>query len=105
MKLSWTQQALSDLIEIGRYIRENNPSAARKFVSKLRKRAAKIPEFPRTGRVVPEFEDENIREIIEGNYRIVYQVKDSQIFVLTIFEAHRQLPLETPIATPEPEDN
>lgn len=101
MKLSWTQQALSDLLEIGHYIAQHNPSASRSFVGKLRTRAANIPKTPYAGRVVPEFGEESIREIIERNYRIVYHIQEDEIFVLTVFEAHRQFP----IALPEPEDN
>lgn len=105
MKLSWTQQALSDLLEIGRYIAQHNPPAARKFVGKLRTRATNIPKTPYAGRVVSEFGEESIREVIERNYRIVYHIQENEIFVLTVFEAHRQFPIEVPIATPEPEDH
>lgn len=57
------------------------------------KRAA---DFPFSGRRVPELTDRNgdFREMIRGNYRIVYLVEDTQITIRTIFEGHRQLSLD-----------
>ena len=96
MKLYWTYQAREDLKEIGHYIAEDNPQAARRWITRLRDRAKKIPDAPRAGRIVPEFMKENIREVIEQNYRIVYQIKENRIDILTVFESHRLIPLEKP---------
>ncbi|MCC5668610.1 type II toxin-antitoxin system RelE/ParE family toxin [Nostoc sp. CHAB 5784] len=46
-----------------------------------------------SGRVVPEIAQEDIREIIFGNYRIVYLVSDDQVNILTVFHSSRQLKL------------
>ena len=43
------------------------------------------------GRIVPEFERRDIREVLFRNYRIVYRVKEDQILILTVFEGHRLL--------------
>ncbi len=47
--------------------------------------------MPRAGRIVPELGREDIREVLEGTYRIVYQIKGSTIDVLVVFEGHRLL--------------
>lgn len=74
MKLEWTDQAINDLTNIERLI----------------KKANQIIKFPESGRIVPEYRDINLREIIVENYRIVYLINKAQktISIVTIFESH-----------------
>jgi toxin ParE1/3/4 len=92
MKLRWSQQAVEDLLKIGRFIAEDNPPAARRWVERLRQRARQAAEFPQAGRMVPEHSRPELREVIVRNYRIVYLVTEDAIEVLTVFEGHRLLP-------------
>ncbi len=92
MKLYWTETAKEDLLAIRRYISQNSPTAAVHWVDRLRTRARKALHAPLSGRMVPEFFREDIRELIEGNYRIVYQVFENHLVVLTVFEGHRLFP-------------
>jgi plasmid stabilization system protein ParE len=80
-----------DLVAIGRYIAHDRPQAARRFVERLRERARGAAQVPRAGRVVPEFRRDSVREVFEGNYRIVYLIERRRILVLTVFEGHRLL--------------
>jgi addiction module RelE/StbE family toxin len=89
MKLIWSERALSELERIGDYIGEDNPKAANRFVSRLWKRTAALKKHPRLGRIVPDANDESLREVIEGNYRIVYRLEKGSITVVTVFEGHR----------------
>ena len=91
MKLAWTKRAQDDLISIGKYIAEDNIINAKKWIKKLRARARKITDAPMSGRVVPEFENNNIREVLLGNYRTVYLVQNETILIITIFEGHKLL--------------
>ena len=91
MKLRWTEQARRDLVAIGRYIAQDQPSAARRWVDKLRQQAQRAVEAPRSGRKVPEFDREDLREILFRGYRIVYALRGETIEVLTVFEGHRLL--------------
>ena len=77
--LRWTAEAQEDLFEIGRYIARDNP------------RARQAARFPLAGRRVPEIGQENIREILERGYRIVYWIGETEIQILTVFEGHRLL--------------
>jgi toxin ParE1/3/4 len=95
LKLVWSGRGLADLVEIGRYIARDNPAAARRFVARLQESARKVPSVPRAGRVVPEFQIESVREVLLGNYRIVYRLGAKTIEVLTVFEGHRLLPLSS----------
>ncbi len=92
MKLFWTRTARQDLIDIQTYIALDNPGAAAKWINRLKSRARNIVYAPFAGRKVPEFSRDDIREILEKNYRIVYQVLEGRIIILTVFEGHRLLP-------------
>lgn len=95
MKLFWTETAKQDLQAIRRYIAADNPTAAKQWIERLRERARNALHSPLAGRKVPEFSRDDIRELIEGNYRIVYQVFKDRLVVLTVFEGHRLFPDET----------
>jgi toxin ParE1/3/4 len=95
MKLYWTETARQDLLSIKRYIESDKPTAAKQWVERLRERARSALHAPLAGRKVPELSRDDIRELIEGNYRIVYQVFADRIVVLTVFEGHHLFPEET----------
>ena len=94
MKLLWTEAAKQDLQANRRYIAADNPTAAKRWVNRLRTRARKALLAPLAGRKVPELLRDDIREMIEGNYRIVYQVFEDRLVVLTVFERHHLFPQE-----------
>jgi toxin ParE1/3/4 len=90
----WTEQALERLQDIEDFIAYNNPETAIRFIDKLIQRGEELVSFPESGRQVSELASNQIREVLEGNYRIVYRIKPDRLEILTIFEGHRQLPLE-----------
>jgi plasmid stabilization system protein ParE len=57
----------------------------------LTRRSEQIANFPFSGRIVPEFETEQIREVIEGSYRIIYYIKPEQIDVIAVLHAARNI--------------
>ena len=91
MKLIWSKRALGDLDQIGSFIAIDSPEKARKHLQLLIDRTKDLIQFPESGRVVPEFGNNKIKELIEGNYRIVYKIDSSAktITLLTVFESHR----------------
>jgi len=74
VKVIWTDNAISNLDEIGNYIAKNSDRYAAITVQKLFKAVDILEQHPKAGRMVPEFETENIRELIRGNYRIIYEI-------------------------------
>jgi toxin ParE1/3/4 len=92
MKIIWTAEAIERLKEIDAYISQDSPTAAEKFIDLLFERGESLKAFPHSGRKVPEYDLEDYRELIEGNYRIVYRVKPHAIEIETIFESHRLPP-------------
>jgi plasmid stabilization system protein ParE len=60
-------------------------------VERLTRRSEQIANFPFSGRIVPEFETEQIREVIEGSYRIIYYIKPEQIDVIAVLHAAQNI--------------
>lgn len=92
MKVRWTENALEHLVKIYEYIAVNSKTYASRMVDRITRRSAQIADFPYSGREVPEYEAENIRELIEHPYRIIYRIKSDQIDVLAVIHGARQLP-------------
>lgn len=91
MKILWTRHAATCLIEIEDYIARDDPIAAQRWVENLIQRTEDLTEQPLMGRKLPEMPRGPLRELIEGNYRIVYRVAGEVIEILTVFERHRLL--------------
>ena len=91
VKVIWTDFAIEDLRLIHDYISKDSKRYADRFLEKLLERVDQLESFPKSGRVVPEFNIDSIRELIEGNYRIVYKISTTQIAILRVHHAARQL--------------
>lgn len=84
MKVYWTDTAEGHLDAIYDYIAQDSPEYAKRVVDRLTRRSQQIAEFPLSGRRVPEYDIDQIREIIESSYRIIYYIKPDQIDVLAV---------------------
>ncbi len=71
MKVFWTDTAVQNLSAIYTYIAQNSSQNAERLVDKLTRRSEQIANSPLSGRIVPEFETKQIREVIESSYRII----------------------------------
>ena len=94
MKVYWTLNAIRHLTNIYEYIALNSPTYARRMVDRITRRSEQISAQPLSGRKVPEYEAEDIRELIEKPYRIIYRFKQDQIDVLAIIHGAQILPEE-----------
>ncbi len=72
MKIYWTSNAEKHLEAIAAYIGVNSPEQALRMVQRLTGRMEQVAQFPLAGRIVRKFEADCIREVIEGNYRLIY---------------------------------
>lgn len=91
VRLRWTPQAVEDLHAIFKYISKDSRSVARLFVEKIYFRVDQLRRFPLSGRKVPEVDNNDIRELIYKNYRIVYSMEDDHIHILTVFHSSKTL--------------
>ena len=94
MKVHWTDNAIGHLVSIYEYIAVNSPTYGKRMVDRIIRRSEQIAEQPLSGRKVPEYDAEDIRELIENPYRIIYRVKPDQIDVVAVIHGARQLPDE-----------
>ena len=83
MKIVWSPLALERVEDIARYIAEDNPDAAVRWVDDLFLAVGRLVDFPESGRMVPEVGSRRIRELIFGAYRVIYSTKD-QVDILTV---------------------
>ena len=86
-QINWTKKSLKDLRAINDYISLDSTFYAARFISKLIRRVDQLIEFPESGRMVPEKNVHEIRELIEGNYRIFYRLQKEKITILRIHNA------------------
>jgi toxin ParE1/3/4 len=84
IKVYWSHEARKTHRRIREYIALDNPQAARKWAFQTREAVKKLAELPRIGRVVPEFGQEDLRELIHGrHYRIVYRLLPDEVEIVT----------------------
>lgn len=91
-KIKWSPRAASNFEDICAHIGKDSEYYASLFAKKVNVLIKAIPQFPKAGRIVPEYGDENIREKIYENYRIVYRIKEDFIEIVAI--CHGAKPLD-----------
>jgi toxin ParE1/3/4 len=90
-EIRWTPQAADDLDDIASFIAQDSPHYASLFVLDVLQAVERLNQFRELGRIVPETNDPAIRELIMGNYRIVYRLKFDTPEILTIYHGSRLL--------------
>jgi plasmid stabilization system protein ParE len=92
MEVVFTEQFLDRLEEYADYIALDNIPAAVEWAQKTLHQCRILSEYPGSGRIVPELGLTQIREILHGNYRLIYEIKPGQIQLLTIWHNRQMLP-------------
>ena len=90
--LLWSPQSLRDLASIRAYIAEDSPRYADLVLRRLVAAVERLSAFPESGRIVPERNTPEIRELIVSPYRIVYRVRPGVVEIATVFRASRLFP-------------
>jgi len=90
VKVLWTDSAVAQLQAIHDYLAQTSPEFALRIVDRLTKRSIQIAAFPLSGRMVPEYELNEVRELIEGRYRIIYLLEAGQVQVLAVIHGARE---------------
>lgn len=91
MKIIWSDSAIFDLESIRDFIAKDSIYYASQFIEKIINSVEKLVNFPEMGRSVPEVEDNFIRELLFQNYRIIYKLEKSKIFIITVIHQNRDL--------------
>lgn len=90
--LKWSELAINDLEEIISYISSDSEDHAKLFAAKIIRAVEKTSVFPYSGRVVPELNNEQIRENIVQNIRVIYRIKDNTMEVIRVLHSARDFP-------------
>lgn len=83
-KIKWSPIGILSFEESCNYIAQNSEFYATLFAKKIIAIIETLPEFPKSGRVVPEYKNENLREKIYQSYRIVYRLKEDVIEIVAV---------------------
>lgn len=90
-KVKWTPQALDDIEAIANFIARDSDYYARMCTIKIFEAVDRLELFPGSGRIVPELNRREIREVIWSNYRIIYRIEKELVEILTVHHLARLL--------------
>ncbi|MBW1941148.1 MAG: type II toxin-antitoxin system RelE/ParE family toxin [Deltaproteobacteria bacterium] len=93
MKVIWSPLAIDRASEIADYIAQDKPSAAKRWIDTVFSKVEQLKSTPEIGRIVPEINNSQFREILYGNYRIIYRIEKKLISILTIRHGKQILPI------------
>jgi len=83
-KVIWTDEALEDIEKIAEYIEKDSHYYASSVVTKILNTTRNLSTFPYSGRILPEEENDNVREHFVYSYRVIYEIINSLIYVLAV---------------------
>lgn len=96
MSVVWTHTAFSHLTDIYEHIPQDSARYAQRMVDRITSRSTQLALFPESGQIVVEYEHPEIREVIEGPYRLIYRTEPDRVVVLSVIHGARLLPPERP---------
>ena len=91
LRVDWSPEAVEDIEAIADYISRDSEFYARSVVTKIVEVSRSLGEFSKLGRVVPELNDETIRERFVYSYRLVYRIEKARILVVAVIHGRRLL--------------
>lgn len=92
MRVHWTDRAKARLKLILDYIAQDTPLVATQVIERLIRRSQQLGELPHSGRAVPEYQREDLREILERPYRLIYRILADRIDIITVMHYRQLLP-------------
>ena len=87
----WSEPALSDLNDIAEYIALENLVAAKQLVRNIFDKVERLSDFPQSGRLPPELEHLNYREVVVNPCRVFYKQDGDKVYILFVMRAERDL--------------
>jgi addiction module RelE/StbE family toxin len=90
-RVTWSRRALQDLEAIAEYIAADSQTYAGIVVKKIVSQTKLLRQFPRVGHKVPEFDEEDLREVIVYSYRIIYRVNAGEVLIAAVVHGKRTL--------------
>ena len=87
----WSLTATEDLQAIEEFVARDSPVYAIRLTDRIVEVVERLEDFPLSGRVVPEFVREDLRELIVGSYRVVYLVEEDSVTILRVVHGAQDL--------------
>ncbi len=87
----WSQPARADLRSIHDFIAHDSRFYAKKVAQDIREKSDILEQLPKAGKKVPELNEDHVRELSLYSYRIIYEIKDQEIFILAVVHKRRDL--------------
>lgn len=91
MKIIWSPLAIQRVLETADYISHDKPEAATRWAESIFAAVERLKDHPQSGRMVPELQRPEVREIIHGAYRIIHRVEGDHVLILTVRSSRQQL--------------
>lgn len=91
-KIIWTDDGIKSFEDIIQYISNDSTYYASEFAKRILSSIENLPEFPYMGRIVPEYNNPDLREIIYQNYRILYKIRGNAVYLILVIHGSRHLP-------------
>ena len=91
--LIWSPRSIADLEEIRAYITADSPAWAELTVQRLVATVERLRQYPDSGRMVPERQSPELREVVSGRFRIVYRRTPDLVEIATVFRGSRDFPI------------
>ncbi|HUU09988.1 MAG TPA: type II toxin-antitoxin system RelE/ParE family toxin [Phycisphaerae bacterium] len=88
-QLIWAPAALKDVEAIAEYVARDSADRAALLVVRLIEATDRLAQFPDSGRVIPEVSDPHCREVLVGNYRVMYRLEGPQVWITGIVHGAR----------------
>lgn len=85
MQISWSRDAVRDLVRLYDFVSDINPATARRIISTLHQAASQLATSPRKGRRLDGFDDAEVRRFIVAKYEVRYEILDNVIYILRIW--------------------
>lgn len=92
IELIWSPQSFQDLESIRAYVAADSPLYAELTVQRIVAAVERLRTFPESGRIVPERQSPDLREVIVGKYRVVYRRTAGAVEIATVFRGSREFP-------------
>lgn len=89
VEIRWSESAVKDLDELCTYIATDSEEYARNIARRIFNNIETVSTFPYSGRVVPEFNNDMVREKILLNYRIIYRIYEDKMEIVRIIHHAR----------------
>jgi toxin ParE1/3/4 len=90
-KIKWSAKAAEDVEAIASYISQDSPAYAAAVVKKILDITRSLSYLPFAGRVVPEFDEDTIREQFAYSYRVIYRVQGETVTIAAVIHGKRLL--------------